>query len=137
MFIGFKKFKTSLTSSIEEGSLGNLFRLSLYSAWRKLVMSLDLKVFFIGSKQFIFNYFCWSGKFRPIVCIFPAPLYASNEAIFRLNVMRPKCPHQFFSAALFLKCPSPMKQPLAVILGIWCSLKLFHIHFLYTNFTLN
>jgi hypothetical protein len=32
VFIGFKKFKTSLTSSIEEGSLGNYFRLSLYSA---------------------------------------------------------------------------------------------------------
>jgi hypothetical protein len=40
VFIGFKKFKTSLTSSIEEGSLGIFFRLSLYSAWRKLVMSL-------------------------------------------------------------------------------------------------
>jgi hypothetical protein len=43
VFIGFKKFKTSLTSSIEEGSLGNFFRLSLYSAWRKLVMSLGLR----------------------------------------------------------------------------------------------
>jgi hypothetical protein len=31
VFIGFKKFKTSLTSSIEEGSLGNYFRFSLYS----------------------------------------------------------------------------------------------------------
>ena len=43
VFIGFKKFKISLTSSIEEGSLGNLFDLSLYSAWRKLVMSLGLR----------------------------------------------------------------------------------------------
>jgi hypothetical protein len=43
VFIGFQKFKTSLTSSIEEGSLGNFFRLSLYSAWRKLVMSLGLR----------------------------------------------------------------------------------------------
>jgi hypothetical protein len=42
VFIGFKKFKTSLTS-IEEGSLGNCFRLSLYSAWRKLVMLLGLR----------------------------------------------------------------------------------------------
>ena len=42
MFIGFKKFKTSLTS-IEEGSIGIVFRLSLYSAWRKLVMSLGLR----------------------------------------------------------------------------------------------
>jgi hypothetical protein len=39
--------------------------------------------------MFTGNSLNFTGKFRPIVCIFPAPLYASNEAIFRPNVMRP------------------------------------------------
>ena len=40
--------------------------------------------------MFTGNSLNFTGKFRPIVCIFSAPLYASNEAIFRPNVMRPK-----------------------------------------------
>jgi len=39
--------------------------------------------------MFTGNSLNFTGKFRPIVCIFPAPLYASNEAIFRPNAMRP------------------------------------------------
>jgi hypothetical protein len=42
-----------------------------------------------GIIMFTGNSLNFTGKFRPIVCIFPAPLYASNEAIFRPNVIRP------------------------------------------------
>ena len=42
-----------------------------------------------GIIMFTGNSFNFTGKFPPIVCIFPAPLYASNEAIFHPNVMRP------------------------------------------------
>jgi hypothetical protein len=39
--------------------------------------------------MFTGNLLNFTGKFCPIVCIFPTPLHASNEAIFRPNVMRP------------------------------------------------
>jgi hypothetical protein len=47
--------------------------------------------------MFTGNSLNFTGKFRPIVCIFPAPLYASNEAILRpLKVMNELFAHFVF-----------------------------------------
>ena len=53
--------------------------------------------------MFTGNLLNFTGKFCPIVCIFPAPLYASNEAIFRPNVMRPD-----LQLPIYNQCLSPL-----------------------------